>query len=398
MADRRCPVFPSHGQDWMPRPCSCGTKITFSEDTSLHSHPPFVHILVPLVEEGAIGDVRVPELEPEPSEGVQGRAAGFVVVEAAYDGSVAAEIGEGPAEVGDGVQDQDVRGRDDEVVAGQPGEEVEEPLEDGHGDGSRPVREHARRVDGRDARLGGGLETGGRLERVAAAVVQEADVVIGPSQRLPAERHLPAVAGRQGSRNAPFPEVIKEIRRMEVLDPDDAVHGCPCQPGRSAAGGKGRARPGRCRRRERMDVLRRLGGRTVLAPHDQVDVATPDAGAVVVPDVPVGIDVERGVPVLAEGGMIGVLVLARTGAERRKESGDRKRRDVAVRHRRNILGLGGTLRWPPCPVCPHEYLAGSAAPERCVWTPRIPAVKEVVPASTDAQCFCKFTNFRNTKQ
>lgn len=108
-------------------------------------------------------------------------------------------------------------------MAGQPGEEVEEPLEDGHGDGGRPVREHARRVDGRYARLGGGLEPRGRLERVAAAVVQESDVVIGPSQRLPSERHLPAVTGSQGCRDAPCPEVIKEIRRMKVLDPDDAV-------------------------------------------------------------------------------------------------------------------------------------------------------------------------------
>lgn len=90
MADRRCPVFPSHGQGWMPHPCSCGTKITLSEDSSLHRHPPFVHILVPLVEEGAVGDVRVPELEPESSEGVQGSAAGIIVVEAADNGSVAA--------------------------------------------------------------------------------------------------------------------------------------------------------------------------------------------------------------------------------------------------------------------------------------------------------------------
>ena len=64
--------------------------------------------------------------------------------------------------------------------------------------------------------------------------------------------------------------------------------------------------------------------RAVSAFHDEVDVPSADPGAVVKPDIPGRVDVERGVLVLAEGRMIGVLVMARTGAERQQEVGDRK--------------------------------------------------------------------------
>lgn len=49
-----------------------------------------------------------------------------------------------------------------------------------------------------------------------------------------------------------------------------------------------------------MDVLRRFAGRAALAAHDEIDVAAPDAGSMVVPDVLVGVDMQRGVLVLAE--------------------------------------------------------------------------------------------------
>ena len=65
------------------------------------------------------------------AEGFQGLPAGGVVVETADDGGVLLQIGEGAAEVGDGVQDADVGGGELAVVLGKPGEEVEEALRKG---------------------------------------------------------------------------------------------------------------------------------------------------------------------------------------------------------------------------------------------------------------------------
>lgn len=125
---------------------------------------------------------------------------------------MAPEIRKGAAKVGDGIQDKDVRGRNNEVTASKPGEEVEETLKDGNRVGGRSLRKLSARVDGRDARLRGGLETGRRLERIAAAVVQETDVVVGPPRRLSPQGHLPAIANGQIGRYPPGLEVFKEVR------------------------------------------------------------------------------------------------------------------------------------------------------------------------------------------
>ena len=90
---------------------------------------------------------------------------------------------------------------------------------------------------------------------------------------------------------------------MNVPDPDDTIRGGVRDPGSANAGIAGRLRMHTSLRngRKRQDEFRRLGGRTTPAAHHKVDISTPDAGAVVVPDVPVRIDVERGVPVLRKG-------------------------------------------------------------------------------------------------
>ena len=269
---------------------------------SIHCHPPLVHILVTLVEEGAVGNVRVPELEPDSSQGIKGGATGIVVVQATDDGSVHAEVGEAAGEVGYRIQNQDICGRDDEVVAGQPGEEVEEALEDGDDVVRRAVREVAVGVDGRDSGLGGGLEAGRGLERVAAAVVQEAEAFIGPFGRLPPKGDLAAVTGDQVRRNPPGPAVLLQMSGLNIPHPDDAVWSGVRDPGSARAGISGLhglrlpSGPGL----QRQDELRRLAGRAALAAHDEVDVAASDAGSVVVPDVLVGVDMQRGVLVFAE--------------------------------------------------------------------------------------------------
>lgn len=79
--------------------------------------------------------------------------------------------------------------------------------------------------------------------------------------------------------------------RSGVRDPGSARPGIPCRQGRCALSGAGF---------ERQDELRRFSGRAALAAHDKVDVAAPDSGPMVVPDVLVGVDMERGILVFAE--------------------------------------------------------------------------------------------------
>ena len=157
------------------------------------------------------------------AEGFEGGAAGGIVVEAADDGGVLLQIGEGAAEVGDGVKDTDVGGGELAVVLGEPGEEVEEAFEEGHGACGGFLREGAGHVDGGDASLRGALEAGGGLEGVAADVVGEGDVVVGLAELLTSHDDLLAVARGEGGGDAPGFAVLHQIRGMEVPDHQDAV-------------------------------------------------------------------------------------------------------------------------------------------------------------------------------
>ena len=196
----------------MPRTCSRNAKIMISRYSHssfipiLPPYPPLVQILISLIDSRPVFHIGAGE---RLSEILQCLQACVVAVQAADDLPVQAKVGETAGEVGYGVQDQDICCRDDKVVAGQPGEEVEEAFEDRHHARGRAIREVAVDVDGGDTRLGGGLEAGGGLEGISAAVVQEAEALVGPARRLPTESDFAAIAGRKRRRNPPGLAVVK---------------------------------------------------------------------------------------------------------------------------------------------------------------------------------------------
>ena len=137
-------------------------------------------------------------------------------------------------------------------------------------------------------------------------------MVVGLAELLASHDDLLAVARGEGGGDAPGFAVLHQIRGMEVPDHQDAVgQGIPLH-GLAASGSPSLRRPGRFAfrnpfrrpigptfrrfhqgsRREVADEPGRLTGRAALAAHDQVDVAASDAGAVVVPDILGGVDVE----------------------------------------------------------------------------------------------------------
>lgn len=217
------------------------------------------------------------------------------------------QIRYGTAEVGDGVQDANVGGGNLAFVLCQPGEEVEKAFEDGHRGGGRAVRKGAGRVDGRDAALRRASESGRGLEGEAADVVGKADVVVGLAEGLATEDDLLAVAGGDCFGDPSRGDILQQVRRPEVPDHEDAARQRVRLPGladpRGAAGPvSGVAYDTACSGlRQSKDILRGLARRAAPALHHEVDVPAACSGAVVVPDVPVRVDVERGVLVLAEG-------------------------------------------------------------------------------------------------
>ena len=98
----------------MPRTCSHNAKIMIfrvfclSSTTALHRHPPLIHILVAIVEQRAVDDDGVAKVFAEGSEGFQGSPAGLVVVQAADEGRVLAEVRERPGGIRHRVQEADV--------------------------------------------------------------------------------------------------------------------------------------------------------------------------------------------------------------------------------------------------------------------------------------------------
>ena len=114
-----------------------------------------------------------------------------------------AKVRQAAPEVRDGIEHEDVRGRELGVVECETGKEIEEALENRDHAAGRPVGEDSIGVDGGDPALGGGLEAGRGLEGVSAGVVGKADVVIGPVVGLAPKGNLPAVAHRDPGRNAP---------------------------------------------------------------------------------------------------------------------------------------------------------------------------------------------------
>lgn len=266
-----------------------------------HRHPPLIYILVAIVEQRSVDDDGVAKVFAEGSEGFQGSPAGFVVVQAADEGLVLAEVRERPGGIRHRVQDADVGRWKLKVVLGEPGEEVEEALEDGHGVGHRSLREVADHVDGRVTAFRRAFEARGRLEGEAAGVVGEADVVVGSAVGPAPEDDVLAVAGDDVLGDTPRRGVLQQVRRTDVRDHQDTTRErftffvlsfagvTVVQRGRQPAG-----------LRKRQDELRRLVRRTAAAFHDEVDIAAAGASTVVVPDVPIRLDVERSILVLAE--------------------------------------------------------------------------------------------------
>ena len=137
-------------------------------------------------------------------------------------------------------------------------------------------------------------------------------MVVGLAELLASHDDLLAVVGGEGGGDAPGFAVLQQVRGMEVPDHQDAVGQWISLSGLAASGSPSRRRPGRfafrnpfrypigptfrrCHQgscREVADEPGRLSSRAALAAHDQIDVAASDAGAVVVPDVLGGVDVE----------------------------------------------------------------------------------------------------------
>ena len=183
-------------------------------------------------------------------------------------------------------------------LAGKPGQKVEETLKHGHGIRGDLLRELPFRVDGRDAPFRRGLESVRRLERIASDIVRESNVLKGFVRVLATNYHFLAIPPCNTQRYFALRQIVKEIRAPQFNYKDDATRQrlCPWCPVNFGDGilhllGLG----------QRQDILRRLPCRAATASHDEVHVSAPLAGTMVVPDIAVRIDVERGVLVLAEG-------------------------------------------------------------------------------------------------
>lgn len=122
-----------------------------------------------------------------------------------------AEVRERPGGIRHRVQDADVGRWKLKVVLGEPGEEVEEALEDGHGVRHGSLGEVAGHVDGRVAAFRRAFEAGGRLESEAAGVVGKADVVVGSAVGPAPEDDVLAVAGNDGLGDTPRSGVFQQV-------------------------------------------------------------------------------------------------------------------------------------------------------------------------------------------
>ena len=115
--------------------------------------PPFILVLVAVVEQRAVDDGGVADFIAEGFRVARGGATSVVVVEVADDDGVQVDVWEGVAGVGDGVQDSDVGRGKLALILGEPGEGVKETIEGSHDGGGRFVRDVSEHIDGYDAPL-----------------------------------------------------------------------------------------------------------------------------------------------------------------------------------------------------------------------------------------------------
>ena len=104
------------------------------------------------------------------------------------------------------------------MLAGEPGQEVEDSFEYGYGDRRHHIRERPLRIDGRDTALGGGLESGGRLEGVAPDIVRESDIVVTLAEVPAADDNLLTVPGCKVGRDSPRSNVVQKVLALQFLD------------------------------------------------------------------------------------------------------------------------------------------------------------------------------------